>query len=153
MTADALSDVLKTIRLNGAIFFNVAAASPWIAESPPRERILTKILPGAQHLIAYHVMIGGRCFANIVDEEPVEVEAGDVIVFTRCDPHVLSSSPGMRASPAAPDAFDAATGDQLPFFLSFGGDGPLPSASSAATSPATSIPSIRFSTICRPLSR
>jgi len=124
MAADALSDVLKTIRLTGAIFFDVVAASPWIAESPQLDKLLTEILPGAQHLIAYHVMVKGRCFAGIVGEEPVAIDTGDVIVFTNCDPHVLSSSPGMRASPMAPDAFDAATGDQLPFYLSYGGDGP-----------------------------
>ncbi len=124
MGADALSDVLKTVRLTGATFFDVVAAAPWVAESPPREMILPKILPGAGHLIAYHVVTEGRCFANIVGEEPVEVETGEVIVFTRGDPHVLSSSPGMRAQPVAPDALAAATGSQLPFFINYGGDGP-----------------------------
>ncbi|MGD0532829.1 MAG: hypothetical protein ABSA62_11330 [Methyloceanibacter sp.] len=52
MDADALSDVLRTVRLTGAIFF-VAAKAPWVAEQPPREMILPKILPGAEHLIAY----------------------------------------------------------------------------------------------------
>ena len=70
--------------------------------------ILPKILPGAGHLIAYHVVTEGRCFANMVGGEPVAVEAGEVIVFTKGDPHVLSSSPGMRADPVAPGALDAA---------------------------------------------
>ena len=56
MTADALSDVLKTVRLTGAAFFDVAAKAPWVAESPERGAILPKILPGAGHLIAYHVL-------------------------------------------------------------------------------------------------
>ena len=55
MGADTLSDVLKTVRLTGATFFDVVAKAPWVAESPPREMILRKILPGAGHLIAYHV--------------------------------------------------------------------------------------------------
>jgi len=124
MAADALSDVLKTVRLTGATFFDVVAKAPWVAESPPREMILPKILPGAGHLIAYHVMIEGRCFANIVGEAPITLEAGEVIVFTRGDPHVLSSSPGMRADPAAPGALDAAAGSQLPIAINYGGDGP-----------------------------
>src|SRR5215471_2907205 len=97
MTADALSDVLKTVRLTGATFFDVVAKAPWVAESPPRDIILKKILPGAEHLIAYHVLTEGRCFASIIGEEPIAVEAGEVIVFTKGDPHVMSSSPGMRA--------------------------------------------------------
>ena len=68
MAADALSDVLKTVRLTGATFFDVVARAPWVAESPPQEMILPKILPGAEHLIAYHVVTEGRCFTNIVGE-------------------------------------------------------------------------------------
>ena len=125
MAADALSDVLKTVRLTGATFFDVVAKAPWVAEQPPRETILPKILPGAEHLIAYHVITEGRCFANIVGEEPIAVEAGEVIVFTKGDPHVLSSNPGMRAEPGAPDALDAVTRNQLPFFINYGGGGPI----------------------------
>jgi len=123
MTADALSDVLKTVRLTGATFFDVVAAAPWAAESPPREMILPKILPRATHLIAYHVITEGRCFANIVGEEPIAVEAGEVIVFTKSDPHILSSSPGMRAHHVALDALDAAATGQLPFLINYGGNG------------------------------
>jgi len=86
--------------------------------------ILPKILPGAEHLIAYHVVTEGRCFANIVGGEPIAVEAGEVIVFTNGDPHVMSSSPGMRADAVTPGAIDAATTSQLPFFVNYGGDGP-----------------------------
>jgi AraC-like DNA-binding protein len=126
MTTDALSDVLKTVRLTGAVFFDVVAKAPWVAESPQRELILPKILPGAGHLIAYHVLTEGRCFANIVGQKPIAIEAGDVIVFTRCDPHVLSSSPGMRTDPAAAEMIDGATRTQLPFTVRLGdglGDG------------------------------
>ncbi len=88
--------------------------------------ILPKILPGAEHLIAYHVITEGRCFANIIGEEPIAIEAGEVIVFTKSDPHILSSSPGMRAHGGPPDALnalDAAAAGQLPFFINYGGDG------------------------------
>lgn len=124
MAADALSDVLRTVRLTGATFFDCAATAPWVAESPPQEMILPKILPDAEHLIAYHVVTEGRCFTNIIGEEPIALEAGEVIVYTKGDPHVLSSSPGMRADPLPPDALDAVTGSQLPFFINYGSDGP-----------------------------
>ena len=122
MAADVLSDLLRTVRLTGATFFDVAAREPWVAEQPSREMILSKILPGADHLIAYHVVTEGRCFAAIVGEQAIPVEAGEVIVFTHGDPHVMSSSPGMRADPVPPDALDAV--DRLPFFVSYGGNGP-----------------------------
>ncbi|MBO6636338.1 MAG: cupin domain-containing protein, partial [Parvibaculum sp.] len=56
MAADVLSDVLKTVRLTGAAFFSVEAGEPWVAEQPVREMVLPKILPGAEHLISYHVV-------------------------------------------------------------------------------------------------
>jgi AraC-like DNA-binding protein len=124
MGADTLSDVLRTVRLTGATFFDVVANEPWVAEQPPSEAVLRKILPGAEHLIAYHAVTEGRCFASIVGGEPVEVEAGEVIVFTHGDPHVMSSRPGMRAGPVGADLVDAATANQLPFFVSHGGNGP-----------------------------
>lgn len=123
MAADALSDLLRTVRLTGATFFDVAAKDPWVAEQPPPDMILPMILPGADHLIAYHVVTMGRCFASTIGGEPIEVKAGEVIVFTNGDPHVMSSSPGMRADPVPPDAFDAA-GSQLPFIVNYGADGP-----------------------------
>lgn len=120
MTADALSDVLKTVRLTGAVFFDVTAERPWVAEQPSPETILPKIFPGGENLISYHVVTEGRCFANIIGEEPIAVEAGEVVVFTRGDPHVLSSNPGMRADPGGSSPYEAAASNQLPFLINFG---------------------------------
>jgi AraC-like DNA-binding protein len=125
MAADALSDVLKTVRLTGATFFNCACRAPWVAESPPCELILPQILPDGGHLIAYHVVIEGSCFTNIVGQEPIAIEAGEVVVFTKGDAHVLSSSPGMRADPGPPKSLDGMTRTQLPFVINYGCDGPV----------------------------
>jgi AraC-like DNA-binding protein len=124
MATDALSDVLRAVRLSGAVYFDVAATAPWVAEQPTREMVLPKILSGAGHLISYHVVTEGRCFAGIIGAEPIAVEAGEVVVFTKGDPHVMSSSPGMRAAPVTAEAFDAAAASPLPFSVNYGGGGP-----------------------------
>jgi len=124
MIADALSDVLKTVRLTGATFFDVTASDPWVAESAPCELILPRILPGAKHLIAYHVVVEGRCYANLIGGEPFVLEAGQVVVFTRGDAHVLSSEPGMRADPKAKPRIDLREKSQLPYFVSYGSNRP-----------------------------
>ncbi len=124
MAADALSDVLRTVRLTGATFFDVEASSPWVAEQPTREMVLPKILPGAEHLISYHVATEGRCYAAVIGSEPIVLEAGEVVVFTKGDAHVMSSHPGMRAQPVTPEEIEAATSGPLPFFRSVGGEGP-----------------------------
>jgi AraC-like DNA-binding protein len=121
MAADVLSDLLKTVRLSGAAFFDIAANAPWAIASPPRDAILPKILPGADHLIAYHVVTTGACFATIASGEPIALEAGEVVVFTRGDPHVMSSGPGMRAPPTTADVLDVAAAAQLPFRINYAG--------------------------------
>jgi AraC-like DNA-binding protein len=123
MAADVLSDLLRTVRLTGAAFFDVVGKEPWVAEQPSREMVLPKILAGAEHLIAYHVVTEGRCYGSLVDGPPIAVEAGEVIVFTHGDQHVMSSGPGMRAEPVTSDSLDAMTAGQLPYFASYGGDG------------------------------
>ena len=153
MATDALSDVLRAVRLAGAVYFDVAATAPWVAEQPTREMVLPKILPGAGHLISYHVVTEGRCFAGIIGAEPIAVEAGEVVVFTKGDPHVMSSSPGMRAAPVTAEAFDAAAASPLPFSVNYGGGGRHRSGWSAASLPARRSRSIRCSTTCRRSSR
>ena len=77
MQADALSDVLKTVRMTGAVFYNVTARAPWVAEQLSSEAVLPLVLPGADHIIAYHIITEGRCFSNIIGkDEPVELRAG-----------------------------------------------------------------------------
>lgn len=120
MAADPLSDVLKTVRLTGAVFFEIAAQGPWAVASPPRDLILPKILPGADHLIAYHVVTAGRCFATAAGGQPMPLEAGEVVVFTQGQPHIMSSEPGMRAHPPTADVLDIATAGRKPFEFSYG---------------------------------
>src|SRR3954453_2326127 len=117
MAADALSDVLKTVRLTGATYFDVAAQEPWTVHSPARELILPKILPGADRLIAYHVVTAGRCFASLVGGEAIPLRAGEVVMFTDADPHVMSSSAGMPPSPPSADMIDIAEAGHLPFHI------------------------------------
>ncbi len=123
MASDALSDLLRTVRLTGATFFDVAATEPWVVEQPPPEFILPKILPGGERLISYHVVTVGRCFATVIGKEPIALEAGEVIVITNGDPHVMSSSPGMRANPPTREAIAEAGAGPLPFFVKYGREG------------------------------
>jgi hypothetical protein len=121
MAADALSDLLKTVRLTGAAYFEIVARDPWAVASPPRELILQKILPDADHLIAYHVVTAGRCFATVAGGKPIALEAGQVLVSTSSDPHTMSSSPGLRADPPMPDVLEVTAAAEKPFCINLGG--------------------------------
>ena len=123
MATDALSDLLKTVRLTGAAYFEIAAQAPWSVGSPAREMMLPRILPGADHLIAYHVVTQGRCFASLVGGESMPVEAGEVAVFTNADPHVMSSSPELGAEAPSADMIEIASAGRLPFHVNLMNDG------------------------------
>ncbi|HJZ78432.1 MAG TPA: AraC family transcriptional regulator [Vicinamibacterales bacterium] len=122
---DALSDVLRAVRLTGAVFFDIDASEPWVAETPPGESIVSRIFPDADHLIPYHVITRHGCWGGLVGEAPMQLSRGDVIVFPHGDAHVLSSAPGMRGEPDL-TLYRQPTDGQLPFTMSMGaaaGDG------------------------------
>ena len=123
MATDALSSLLRTVRLTGATFFDIGAQDSWAVRSPDRHSILPKILPGTDHLIAYHVVTAGRCFARLVGGEPITLEAGEVVVFTNGDPHIMSSSPTLSADPPAADVLDIAFAGEMPFHINYAGGG------------------------------
>ena len=92
---DVLSDLLRVVRLDGAYFYPVEAAEPWCVVSARASELAPRILPGAEHLISYHVLIKGCCFAGLAGEEQVELLAGDVIIFPHGDSTVMSSARGL----------------------------------------------------------
>jgi AraC-like DNA-binding protein len=116
---DPLSDVLRAVRLTGAVFFDFNASSPFAAEAPPSCDIAPHVMRGAQHTIEFHVIIEGKCWGGIVGEQPVRLETGDVIAFPHGDPHVLSSAPGMRGS-ATLGAIESTAFGRLPIALHMG---------------------------------
>jgi AraC-like DNA-binding protein len=93
MGADALSEVLRTVKLTGAVFVTIDVSPPWSSPVPSADTLGPIIMPSAQHLISYHLITTGSCWAIPQQGEPVPLNAGDVIVFPGGDPHMLSSEP------------------------------------------------------------
>jgi AraC-like DNA-binding protein len=116
---DALSDVLKAVRLSGAVFFDVRASDPWVAEAPAGSAIVRGIFPDADHLISYHVITRGECWGGLTGEPPLRLAAGDVFVIPHGEPHVLSSTPGMRDRPLL-SRYRRPADRQLPFAITLG---------------------------------
>jgi AraC-like DNA-binding protein len=118
MSADALSDVLRAVRLKGAVFFDVNAKDPWVAEAPPAQVIGPYIMPGVEHVIEYHVITAGRCYGGLAGETLYPLSEGDIIVFPQGDAHVVSSAPGMRGHTVS--AHEALGPGSLPISMSLG---------------------------------
>jgi AraC-like DNA-binding protein len=124
---DPLSEVLRTVKLAGALFFLVDATSPWGVEVPHASVFGPIILPRAQHVISYHIVLQGSGYASLPGISPARFAAGDIIVFPHGDPYAMVSRPG------GPLEFDAVASLQffremaagrLPFVVKEGGGGP-----------------------------
>jgi AraC-like DNA-binding protein len=113
---DTLSDLLRGVRLRGALFFHVDCGAGWVAEAPDASVMAPAVLPTSDHVMEYHIVIHGECWAGLIDEEPVRLQRGDVILFPHGDAHVVSSAPGMRAEPDI-DFLYGPQPAQLPFML------------------------------------
>jgi len=116
---DTLSDVLRAVRLTGAVFFDVDASEPWVASTPSGDAIVRKMFPDADHLIPYHVITHGSCWGAVDGEPPVHASTGDIIVFPHGDAHTLSSAPGMRGTPDL-TLYRRPGEGQLPFSVTMG---------------------------------
>lgn len=124
---DPLSDVLRTVRLRGSVFFMLDMSAPWAAGMPDGATLAPILVPQAQQVLSFHVIARGACWGGLLGEAPVRFEAGDVVVFPRGDGYYFST-PRQAALPSDPMAalgFMRGMKDgQLPFIIQGGGGGP-----------------------------
>jgi AraC-like DNA-binding protein len=118
---EILSDVLRAIRLSGALFFDVEATATWVAETPAMPKIASLVMPDAEHVIGFHAVLSGSCWAEFGDGSAaaVQLSAGDVIILPGGVQHSLCSAPGMRAEPDL-SLYYRPTDRPLPFVLRTG---------------------------------
>jgi AraC-like DNA-binding protein len=93
---DPLSDVLRAVKLNGAYFYLVEAGAPWSVSAKAARELRPLILPDVEHLISYHILLAGSCWAGVEGERQVQMRPGDVVVFPHGDAHLMSSSEARR---------------------------------------------------------
>lgn len=123
MSRDTLSDLLRVVRLRGAVFFFLKNVDPWVAETPQSSKIIPAVLPGVEHLMPFHGIASGSCWAAVVGEEPIRLNEGDIVLFPQGDHHVMSSAPGMRAKVLDADIYFSPRPPQLPWSLRVMNDG------------------------------
>src|ERR1700744_679606 len=98
---DILSDVLRAVRMTGAIFFHNHVQAPFVGGAPDTELIADRVMPGAEHFIQFHALLSGHCWSALTQNpgEATRVEAGDIIIFPMGNGHMLSSAAGMHTEP------------------------------------------------------
>jgi AraC family transcriptional regulator, alkane utilization regulator len=118
---DVLSDVLRVVRLSGAVFFTADFSSPWAIESPMPEMLAAAVIPQAECVVLFHILVDGACEVVCPGHPVTTMAAGDVVVFPRGDQHVMRSHPAASATPLT-SVFSPGKYDEPPQ-LSYGGGG------------------------------
>jgi AraC-like DNA-binding protein len=88
VTDDALTTILRTVRLRSAAISRGVLKVPWSLSTT-----------GSSAGALYHVIVEGSCFARVEGRDAIALSAGDVVVFPRGAAHVMSDEPTRVPSP------------------------------------------------------
>jgi len=91
MGMDVLSEVLRVIKLEGALFFNGEFSAPWCLKSALTPGAAACLAPGAGHLILFHYLTEGRAYARLPEGPREELCAGDIVVFPHGNAHFIGN--------------------------------------------------------------
>jgi len=81
--SDALSEILRGLRLDGVEYGRCQPSAPWATEYP------------AQESARFHFLAAGSAYLQTPEGEWMELAAGDAILLPKGDAHVLASKPGV----------------------------------------------------------
>jgi AraC-like DNA-binding protein len=88
---DALSDVLRVVRLKGGVFLHAEFTAPWCIQSQIAPEDCSVLLGEVEHVVLYHYVVEGRLRAQLLNGQPVEIEAGEAVILPHNDAHLLGS--------------------------------------------------------------
>jgi len=91
---DALSEVLKIVKLRGALFFNAEFSAPWCVASSQSIQVAPLLCPGADHVIIFHYLTDGCAYAQLPEGSRRDLGPGDVVIFPHGDAHSLGNGAG-----------------------------------------------------------
>lgn len=124
---DPVSDVLETIRLQGAVFFLWEPSWPFGVGVADGRTLSSHILPGADCVVSYHIVTKGPCWAAVSGEDPVRLDTGDTLVLPRGDAYKIADTPKYPTpedEPASIAFFKAMAAGEIPTVVTQGGPGP-----------------------------
>src|ERR1043165_10007261 len=88
---DVLSEVLKAIKLDGALFYNAEFSAPWCFRQPPSHIMAPYLSSNSKHVIIFHLLTEGRGYTQFDGEgRSIPLMAGDIVIFPHGDPHIRS---------------------------------------------------------------
>ena len=118
---DALTDVLRAMRLSGGVFLDAEFTEPWCIVSKVSPEDCRPFIAEPAQLIAYHYVVEGRLLMRIAGQAPISATAGHLLVLPRNDQHLLGSALDLQPT-NADELIEPAGADGLAR-IRFGGGG------------------------------
>src|SRR5688572_20408765 len=87
---DLLSEVLRRVRLETAVFLRGEFSAPWAFQSVDEVTLASVLAPGAKRLVLLHLAVEGSFRIMLeADDEGVLVSQGEAVVLPYCDMHTM----------------------------------------------------------------
>ena len=98
-SSDVLGNMLRSIRLSGAVFLNSRLSAPFGLISP---RHFDESTPMAhlRHVSIFHLISAGGCTVELASGQRETIRAGDILLMPFPDTHWFSSGEGVEMRPA-----------------------------------------------------
>ncbi len=88
---DALSDVLRVIRLSGGVFLEAEFTTPWCVSGKIASNDCKPFLEAPRHVIAYHFVAAGCMQLRPDGGDAIEVRAGEIVLLPHNSAHTFGS--------------------------------------------------------------
>lgn len=88
---DALSDVLRIMRLKGGVFLHGEFRHPWCIAVKIAPQSCSPYLGETAHVIPYHYVLEGHMRVRMEDGLEIALEAGQSVMFPHNDMHLLGT--------------------------------------------------------------
>jgi len=89
--SDALSEVLRGVRLTGAIFLRAEFSEPWGFQAAAASGAAARFTPGTEHLVPFHLVTEGGATVRVKGCKPLRVEPGEIVVLPHGEAHILEN--------------------------------------------------------------
>ncbi len=83
---DAVAELLAALRVRSTVYCLSELREPWGFE-----------VDGAS-VAKFHLVLSGSCWLNLPGHEPAQLQAGDLVILSRGERHVMSDRPGTPAT-------------------------------------------------------
>jgi AraC-like DNA-binding protein len=119
MITDALSDLLRVVRLSGGVFLDAEFTAPWCVAAQAEPEEYRDIMANPARVISFHYVVEGRLLLQVGAAPPLELRGGSIVLLPRNEAHTLASGKGLRpARGVTPEQPDGG-----PIRLRYGGGG------------------------------